>query len=188
MRPHRIADLGVARTLQHAEHFKDFTVLDFVLLGRQRYLPRSVWLCGLSAPGVLRKESAQARVVREQLDRFELGDQADVRLGELPYGTQRLVDVARALAAEPRLVLFDEPTSGSSLYERQALRRHMHRVREQGVTALLVDHDVSFVSDCCDRLVAMALGRSLYAGSPGEVLAQPEVIDSYLGVPHAAAD
>jgi branched-chain amino acid transport system ATP-binding protein len=186
-RPHRIAALGISRTLQLAEHFKAFTVLDYVLLGRQQFLPHSVWLSGLNAPGVLRAEQREARIAREFLDKFELGDKALVTLGELPYGTQRLVDVVRALAAEPRLVLFDEPTSGSSLYERQALRQHMHRIRAEGVTALLVDHDVGFVSDCCDRLVAMALGRSIYVGSPAEVLAQPEVIESYLGVPAGEA-
>jgi branched-chain amino acid transport system ATP-binding protein len=188
MAPHRVAAIGIARTLQLAEHFKDFTVLDFVLLGRQRYLPKSIWLCGLHAPGVVRKERQEIRAARELLEKFDLIAVERLPLRELPYGTQRLVDMVRALASDPKLVLLDEPTSGSSQYERESLRTHVHRIRDEGVTAVLVDHDVGFVSDCCDRLVAMALGKSICVGEPQEVLARPEVIESYLGVPYADTD
>jgi branched-chain amino acid transport system ATP-binding protein len=186
--PSRIAAIGISRTMQLAEHFKDFNVLDFVLLGRQRFLPRSIWLAGLNAPSTVRRERREVAVVHSLLDRFDLHESADLQLGELPYGTQRLVDIVRALAAEPRLVLLDEPTSGSSLYERQTMRTHVRRIREDGVTAVVVDHDLGFVSDCCDRLVAMALGQSICAGSPADVLSHPEVIESYLGVPVGSAD
>jgi branched-chain amino acid transport system ATP-binding protein len=169
--------------LQLAEHFKDFRIEDFVLLGRQHWTSKSVWACGFGFPAVIRREREQVRFVADLLDRFGLSEYRGERLRELPYGTQRLVDLARAMATQPRLLLLDEPTSGSSESEREALHRHVRELRSAGVTALVVDHDVGFVSQCSDRLLAMALGRALAVGTAEQVLADAEVISSYLGRP-----
>lgn len=181
LRPHRITRLGVGRTLQLAEHFKNFTVVDFVMLGRQDHLPRSIWVCGLNLGTARRRGRAELAVVRSLLERYELADVGDTALRELPYGTQRLADLVRALAGEPRLLLLDEPTSGSSEYDRAALRRYLGTLRDEALTTVVVDHDVRFVSDTCDSVVAMALGRRLCTGTPAEVLADPAVVASYLG-------
>jgi branched-chain amino acid transport system ATP-binding protein len=180
---HRIAKLGIARTLQLAEYFKNFRIVDFVMLGRQEFVPKSLWTCGLGLPSVRRREKEQFKKVGELLERFDLLDQRNEVLRELPYGTQRMVDLVRALAMEPQLLLLDEPTSGSSEYDRQALRNHLSDFRDEGLTTVVVDHDVRFVSDSCDHVLAMALGRPLSSGSPSEVLSNPDVIASYLGSP-----
>jgi branched-chain amino acid transport system ATP-binding protein len=186
---HRIARLGVARTLQLAEHFKTFRVVDFVLLGRQEFLPKSLWMCGLGLPVVRRTEREQERAVGELLERFGLSEYRRVMLRELPYGTQRLVDLVRALAMQPQLLLLDEPTSGSSEFDRRTLAGHLATFREEGLTTVVVDHDVRFVSESCDQVLAMALGRPLSHGTPAEVLADPEVVSSYLGTPaHSTLD
>jgi branched-chain amino acid transport system ATP-binding protein len=180
---YRVARLGIARTLQLAEHFKNFRVADFVLLGRMEYLPKSLWACGFSLPAVRRKEKQQVKIVSDLLERFDLTEYRKVMLRELPYGTQRLIDLVRALAMEPQLLLLDEPTSGSSEFDRRALRRYLATLRDEGLTTVVVDHDVRFVSDTCDHVMAMALGRPLSAGTPAEVLSNPEVVASYLGNP-----
>jgi branched-chain amino acid transport system ATP-binding protein len=181
--PHRIARLGLARTLQLAEHFNDFRVDDFVMIGRQQRLANSVWTTGIGLPHVRRREQEQRRIAHEFLERFDLADSKHRKLRELSYGAQRLADLARAAASEPRLLLLDEPTSGSSESDREVLAGHLADFRRDGIGVLVVDHDVAFVSATCDRALAMALGRTLAQGSPAAVLAHPEVIEAYLGRP-----
>jgi branched-chain amino acid transport system ATP-binding protein len=191
LKPHRLARMGVGRTLQLAEHFKHFTVIDYVLLGRYQFATNSVWICGMSLPIAIRKEKAEKRYVRDLLERFDLTAVQDVVLSELPYGTQRLVDVVRAIAGEPKLVLLDEPTSGSTEFERQALRGHLSLLREEAITTVVVDHDMRFIADCCGRALAMAHGKLLTVGPVSEVLADAEVVSAYLGrteVPEATRD
>jgi ABC-type branched-subunit amino acid transport system ATPase component len=183
--PLRIARAGVSRTLQLAEHFRTFRVHEYVMLGRGARLPRSIWTYGLSSRAVVRTERAQSQVVDALLSEFGLEQQRGRLLGELSYGTQKLVDIVRAVAAEPVLLLLDEPTSGCSQEERFALESHVERLRQAGTTCVIVDHDVGFLSHICDRLLAMSLGKRIQAGLPKDVLADPEVIASYLGNPRA---
>jgi branched-chain amino acid transport system ATP-binding protein len=178
---YRVARRGIARTFQIAESFRSFTVLDYVLLGRTAWRPSSFWRCGLSVPSTGRSDRQQVAVARDLLAQHGLGDVAHRQLRELAYGHQKMVDVVRALAAEPEILLLDEPTSGSSAEERMALRDVMHSLTAAGITTVVVDHDVTFVSECCSRVFAMASGRPLGLGTPDEVLGMPEVIESYLG-------
>jgi ABC-type branched-subunit amino acid transport system ATPase component len=180
-RAHRVAKLGVARTFQTVENFDDFEVADFVMLGRVAWRVRSIIRSGFALPGVATGERRARAHAIETLDRFGLADLAGERIGELPYGTRKMVDVVRALASEPELLLLDEPTSGSSGAERTLLREMMSILEASDTTAIVVDHDVGFISSSCHRLMAMAFGRQLADGPSASVLEHPEVIAAYLG-------
>jgi branched-chain amino acid transport system ATP-binding protein len=179
--PHKVARRGVARTFQIAESFRSFTVLDYVLLGRSAWRPGSFWRCGVALPSTRNADRRQVQVARGLLDEHGLADVQHRQLMELAYGHQKMVDVVRALAAEPQVLLLDEPTSGSSAEERVALRGVMKTLSDGGITTVVVDHDVTFVSECCTRVFAMASGRPIGVGAPQVVLDMPEVIESYLG-------
>ncbi len=178
---HKVARLGVARTFQIAESFRSFTVLDYVLLGRSAWRPGSFWRCGVALPATRNADRHQVRIARDLLGEHGLSDVQNRQLRELSYGHQKMVDVVRALAAEPKVLLLDEPTSGSSAEERVALRGVMRTLTDAGITTLVVDHDVTFVSECCTRVFALASGRPIGIGSPRQVLDMPEVVESYLG-------
>jgi ABC-type branched-subunit amino acid transport system ATPase component len=184
MAPHMIMQSGVGRTLQLAEYFRDFSVLEFVMLGRRWHLPSSVWMYGLGLRRGRRREREEIAAVQRILERFGLADVATRPLRSLGYGVQRLADLARAVAGEPTLLLLDEPTSGSSTEDRDFLRHLVPSLRTSGISIVLVDHDVSFVSAVADRALAMAAGRCLTIGEPRDVLGHPEVISSYLGRRH----
>jgi branched-chain amino acid transport system ATP-binding protein len=180
-RAHLVAGLGVARTFQTLENFGDFPVVDFVMLGRLRWRSHSFVPCGIALPGVGRRERDARGEALALLEKFGLRQDAERPIKELPYGTQKMVDVLRALASEPELLLLDEPTSGSSQAEREVLRDMMQALRASGTTTIVVDHDVGFIASSCDRVMAMAFGRQLAEGSAAEVLAHPDVVASYLG-------
>jgi ABC-type branched-subunit amino acid transport system ATPase component len=180
-RPHRIARMGVARTFQAVEHFKQFTVLQYVMLGRLRHYRQAVAEFGLGLPWAVRRERQQLRQAMHFIEKYGLAEINDRRLSELPYGLQKLADIVRAIAVEPQLLLLDEPAAGSSESERTQLRRMVAELRNEGCTVILVDHDVAFVSDSCDRIAAMDAGQKLVDGPPHQVLAHQSVIASYLG-------
>jgi ABC-type branched-subunit amino acid transport system ATPase component len=177
----KIALRGVARTFQLAETFRSFRVIDYVLLGRGQWRPAGLFGCGLALPSTTRSDREQVKAATELLERHGLLQFRDHPLKELAYGHQKIVDIVRALAAKPELLLLDEPTSGSSREERIHLREIMADLRSEGITVVVVDHDVSFISDSCSRIFAMASGRPIGIGTPEEVLAMPQVIESYLG-------
>jgi branched-chain amino acid transport system ATP-binding protein len=179
---HRVAAEGVARTFQLAEHFRTFRAVDFVMLGRLRHQVRSLARCALMLPGVRRTERAERARALEMLARFGLDGIANVWLMDLPYGVQKQVDIARALAAEPRLLLLDEPTSGVSPTERADIVEAVSMAASTGVTQLIVDHDVGFITKTCDRALVMDYGQPIALGTPREVLATAEVRQAYLGI------
>jgi ABC-type branched-subunit amino acid transport system ATPase component len=179
---HQRASIGIARTFQLAENFKSFTALDFVLLGRLRWQPGGIIGYALSAPSIRRSERREAALARRSLDQLELGHLAGEALGELPYGVQKRVDLARAMASEPKLLLLDEPTSGLSPAERKGIMDVLAQISaEWAVTRIVVDHDVAFVSKTCTRVLVMDYGEELAIGTPKEVLAIPAVQAAYLG-------
>lgn len=182
LRPHRIAMAGVGRTFQAADSFSDFTTLDYVLMGRLRYQQRSLVATMLHTPRVLRSEKAEKHQAMDVLDRLDLARVAGESLAKLPYGQRKLVDVVRVLMQNPRLVLLDEPTSGTTMEDRSALRALLGEIREQGVTTVVVDHDVQFIATTCDRLLAMNFGRELGTDSPQELLKRKEVVEAYVGL------
>jgi len=182
LRPHQVAALDVARTFQSTEQVRDFRAVEYVMLGRLRNQVSSIFACGLNLPMVSRSERNERRIALETLDRFGLAQVAGERMSELPYGVQKLVDIARAIASRPRLMLLDEPTSGTTSDERTSISAVLEDVAASHITLLIIDHDVSFISGVSDRLLVMNYGRLLAEGAPGEVLARTEVIDAYLGI------
>jgi branched-chain amino acid transport system ATP-binding protein len=179
-KPHKIVEVGITRTFQHADFFAEMSVEDFLLLSRLKTQVTSLANCALGLPRARCSERDEHRRAREMLARFGLVDIALERLANLPYGTRKVVDICRALM--PEVLLMDEPTSGTSAADRELLRGMVHQLRSDGLTIVVVDHDVGFISDVCDRILAMNLGRPLATGAPHDVLTRPEVIESYVGL------
>ena len=178
---HRVAALGVARTFQSADFFGELTVQDYVMVGCVPRASSSVLASGLGLRSARRTEREETGVVLDLLEEFNLIGAASVRLENLPYGTRKIVDIVRALNARPRVLLLDEPTSGTSAEDRISIRDLLSKIKSQGVSILVVDHDIRFISDTCDRLLAMNFGKRLGLGVPAEVLNMPDVVASYLG-------
>jgi ABC-type branched-subunit amino acid transport system ATPase component/ABC-type branched-subunit amino acid transport system permease subunit len=175
----RIAAAGIARTFQHVKVRPTMTLLDNVLLGTYTRTRAGF------ARGALRLDRAEeAQAVaeaRRQLERAGLGDKAEVQAGSLPLGSQRMLEVARALAADPVLIVLDEPAAGLRRAEKDALAEQLRLLRGDGVTILLVEHDMEFVMGLVDRIVVMDFGAKLMEGRPSEVRASPAVQEAYLG-------
>jgi branched-chain amino acid transport system ATP-binding protein len=188
LRPDQRTRLGVGRTFQAAEVFNDFLVIDYVSLGRLRHQRASLLATALRLPSVVAAERAETRRARDNLARFGLEDVAGVALKELPYGVRKLVDLVRVLAGEPRLMLLDEPTSGTATTDRLMLAQVLAQARADGVSIVVVDHDVQFVSDSCDRLLVMDSGCDIATGEPAEVLSRPAVQAAYVGLEPDPAD
>jgi ABC-type branched-subunit amino acid transport system ATPase component len=172
-RPHRLRELGIGRSLQTTQFFRDLTALELVAL--------STAPNGFLAAARMRGHRGDEGPAMEALERLENGHIAHDRLGELPSGVQKLVDLARAILGGPSLLLLDEPTSGVSAEERQLIRSTLDDLRAEGRTIMVIDHDPGFVASCCDRVACMNFGTVLVTGTPDEVLASDEVRRSYLG-------
>ena len=175
----RIAAAGIARTFQHVKLRSRMSSIDNVLLGT--YLrTRSGFIAG--ALRLDRAEEARARFeALHQLERVGLGAHANELAGNLPLGRQRILEVARALAADPALIILDEPAAGLSRPEKRALAQLLRALRKEGVTVLLVEHDVEFVMTLVDRIVVMDFGSKLVEGVPAAIRADPRVQEAYLG-------
>lgn len=181
MRPDRLAAKGLVRTFQLVQLFPDLTTLDNVKVG-QHLQTRSGLLAAVFRPGSTRREEATVSArARELLALVGLLDVADQPAKVLSYGQQRLLEVARALAAGPRLVLLDEPAAGLDAAESKRLAAVIRTIADQGVTVLLIEHDMSLVMNVADRVVVLDFGRKIAEGAPAEVRAHPAVIAAYLG-------
>ena len=180
--PHRIAALGVARTFQNIELFRHMTVLDNLMLGRHVHMKGGVLGGGFHLGRQRRREIEHRRVVEEILDFMNLEPFRSAVVGNLAYGNQRLVEMARALALDPRILLLDEPTAGMNAEEKESMARFILDVHEErGVTVLVIDHDIDVIMDIADRVVVLDFGRRIAQGTPDQVRNDPAVIDAYLG-------
>jgi branched-chain amino acid transport system ATP-binding protein len=181
LRPYQICRLGMGRTFQSADHLAELSVLDFVLLGRSGSADTSLFRTALGTRGVRASEARHRDEALALLSIFDMQGTWNTHVGELPYGSRKALDVLRALALDPAVLLLDEPTSGTTSSDRDVLRRVLQEVKSRHISCVAVDHDVTFIADVCDRAMAMNLGAEMCTGTPGEVLANPEVMRAYLG-------
>ncbi len=185
--PEKIAALGVVRTFQKTSVFTTQTVLDNVLIGlhlRSKQKPLAILL---GFPSVRHEEKALEQEARGILDFCGLLPRADITASALPYGELRLLEVAIALAARPKLLLLDEPVSGMNPVETDSFMKLLAQIRTQGVTVLLVEHDMKMVMGVSDRIVCLNYGRIIANGTPAEIARNPDVIRAYLGERYARA-
>ncbi len=179
--PHRVAALGVSRTFQTALLFDEMTVLENVLVGQHRSLSGGFFASALALPRISAVERRGRSEAMRYLELVGLSRLANFRAGSLPYGKKRLLELARALASKPRFLLLDEPAAGLNNEETASLGGLITRIKEMGITVLLVEHDMSLVMDISDHVVVLNFGKKLTEGSPQDVRADRQVIDAYLG-------
>jgi branched-chain amino acid transport system ATP-binding protein len=185
MKPHHAARQGVARTFQNIALFKGMSTLDNIMTGRNTLMNKNLFWQALHV-GPARKEELEHRdFVENVIDFLEIEHIRKTPVGRLPYGLQKRVELGRALAAQPELLLLDEPMAGMNLEEKEDMSRFILDVNDEfGTTIVLIEHDMGVVMDISDHVVVLDYGRKLADGPPDEVRANQEVIDAYLGVSH----
>jgi branched-chain amino acid transport system ATP-binding protein len=182
LRPHEIARLGIARTFQHGEVFPQMTVVEQLLTGRHARIATHLIAEMFFLPGVRREELRHREAIERVLEFVGLTAYRHSPVGALPFGVQKLVGVARALALEPTLLLLDEPSAGLNRAGREDLARLILRVKDElGLAMIWIEHDMQMVADLADRLHVLDYGRTLETGSAAEVLSNPAVIAAYIG-------
>ncbi len=182
MRPYRIAACGIGRTFQNLELFRSITVVENLLMGRHLHMRHGVLSGAVYLGRAAREEMENRGRVEEIIELLEIGRYRRQLVGNLAYGKQKLVEIGRALAMDPKLLILDEPAAGMNRDEKEDVARFILRIRyELGITQVLIEHDLRFVGDLCDRVAVLDLGRKIDEGSPGSVLQNPAVVEAYAG-------
>ena len=185
MNSHQVATMGVARTFQNLALFKGMSVLDNIMTGRNLKMTTNIFQQAIRWGAAEREETAHREFVEKIIDFLEIQAYRKTPVGRLPYGLQKRVDLGRALAMEPQVLLLDEPMAGMNVEEKQDMCRFVLDVNEQfGTTVVLIEHDMGVVMDISDRVVVLDYGKKIGDGAPDEIRASKTVIDAYLGVAH----
>jgi branched-chain amino acid transport system ATP-binding protein len=185
MTPTRAAQLGIARTFQNIALFRGMSVLDNIMAGRNQRMHANFIEVAFQLPRARREEAEHRDAAEEIIEFLEIEHIRKTPVARLPYGLQKRVELGRALAAEPKILLLDEPMAGMNIEEKQDMCRFILDVNDHyGTTVVLIEHDMGVVMDISDRVVVLDYGKKIGDGTPGEVRADQNVIDAYLGVPH----
>ncbi|MEV7086489.1 ABC transporter ATP-binding protein [Streptomyces sp. NPDC093085] len=186
-KPHLVTNAGIARTFQNIRLFANMTVLENVLVGRHTRTKEGLWSALLRGPGFKRAEAASHERAMELLGFIGLTHKADHLARNLPYGEQRKLEIARALAAEPGLLLLDEPTAGMNPQETRVTEELIFAIRAQGIAVLVIEHDMRFIFNLCDRVACLVQGEKLVEGTAAAVQGDERVVAAYLGTPFEGA-
>ncbi len=185
MSSRQVAEMGVARTFQNLALFKGMNVIDNIMSGRNLKMKSNLFLQALHVGPAAREEAQHREFVEHIIDFLEIQAHRKTPVGRLPYGLQKRVDLGRALAMEPQVLLLDEPMAGMNVEEKQDMCRFILDVNDEfGTTIVLIEHDMGVVMDISDRVVVLDYGKKIGDGTPQEVRANQAVIDAYLGVSH----
>ena len=183
MRPDEIANMGVARTFQNIELFENMTVLDNILIGAHRHIDYGSVAGILYGPSVRKKELEARKIAEDIIDFLEIEEYRFSFILSLPYGIQKRVELARALAMKPEVILLDEPAAGMNNEETEDIARFILDIHEElNITTVLVDHDMNMVMDIAEHVVVMDFGQKLFQGLPKDATSNKQVIEAYLGV------
>ncbi|MDP2854538.1 MAG: ABC transporter ATP-binding protein [Smithellaceae bacterium] len=179
--PEVLARLGLVRTFQNVELFGQMSVLENVMVGLHTKSKSGIFSCALKLPGQIKEEKMVREKARNWLEFTGLTDLADVAACNLPFGKGRLLEISRAMAVEPQIILMDEPAAGLNSRETAVLAELIRKIQDLGMTIVLVEHDMELVMDVCESIIVLNLGKKLAHGTPREIQENPAVIAAYLG-------
>jgi branched-chain amino acid transport system ATP-binding protein len=180
-KPRKVVQAGMARTFQNIRLFANMTALENVMVGRYCRTSAGPFTSIIRGPKFRREEAAVRQRGQELLEFVGLGESTEILARNLPYGDQRRLEIARALATEPKLVLLDEPTAGMNPLETRQAEELIFKIRDLGLAVVVIEHDMRFIFNLCDRVLCLVQGRALIEGTPEEVQSDPRVIEAYIG-------